>query len=216
MRSLNCFLVPVVAATSCRPGWVAWGETCYGLIGSATHRGCDAVCGEDATLACIQTKEENDFVIRALVMKKVKYAWMGQYQWPVDQGALVGWDKCTSGATANATLDTWDDHDDELWGEPGDHKGMTDCAAAKNTYNKKWFALPCYEEHPCLCATGASASLVSRTGPLLTLDGGRSERTSMGALRLQSLAKSLLARRYQVGMNVIRNIRPNVMYVRRR
>ena len=65
-----------------------------------------------------------------MVKDKFYKVWLGQYQWPVDQGATAGWSKCSSGVDANETLGhhVWQDPEDELWGSPGDHEGMEDCA----------------------------------------------------------------------------------------
>ena len=170
-------LLPVVAAT-CPDGWQPWGGECYGIVGRATHRNCDALCAEQqdgATLACPQTLEDSNFLGEMLVAAHFKYAWLGQYQWPVDQGMTVGWNKCTSGVAANDTLyphvwHNWESHNTYLAGWSDKH-GMEDCVAMDNGYRREpilvenyrtsidtWYSMPCAQEYPCICGTGGGTT----------------------------------------------------------
>ena len=170
-------LLPVVAAT-CPDGWQPWGGECYGIVGRATHRNCDALCAEQqdgATLACPQTLEDSNFLGEMLVAAHFRYAWLGQYQWPVDQGMTVGWDKCTSGVAANDTLyphvwHNWESHNTYLAGWSDKH-GMEDCVAMDNGYRREpilvenyrtsidtWYSMPCAQEYPCICGTGGGTT----------------------------------------------------------
>lgn len=99
-------ITPIIAM--CPSNWTASprGDKCYKLTAKpTTHRGCANLCGSGASLACIRSRAENDFLRDHVVLMDEWWrgAWIGLYQWPYDQGSSVGWDWCANGQAANYT-----------------------------------------------------------------------------------------------------------------
>ncbi|EOD07068.1 hypothetical protein EMIHUDRAFT_198334 [Emiliania huxleyi CCMP1516] len=114
----------------------------------STHWGCADLCGANATLACVQSSEENEYVARLAADAGAIRFWIGVYQRPAGEEPGGGWDVCQSGETANFVK--WDTS------EPNNWRGAEECAVVGN--GGLWFDVPCYLEFPCLCKSGADPS----------------------------------------------------------
>ena len=154
-----------LASATCPGGWARFDEggKCYKVTaGRFNALGCAAACGENATLACIRSSSEVDFI--ASLTRSVGDVWIGLYQ---SAGAVEpggGWDTCASGVTTNFT--NW------LSGYPSNfYRTMIfrdlgelsyanrQCAAKRREYLRNgWFDSPCYLRYRCLCELGAPAS----------------------------------------------------------
>ena len=120
----------------------------------STHWGCADQCGPNATLACVQSSKENEYVARFAADAGVRYFWIGNYQSPAGEEPCGGWDVCQSGETANAAKQ-WDVNASE----PNNWRGAEACAGVGwlGKYGL-WYDVPCYLELPCLCKSGAVPS----------------------------------------------------------
>ncbi|EOD27614.1 hypothetical protein EMIHUDRAFT_235469 [Emiliania huxleyi CCMP1516] len=116
----------------------------------STHWGCADLCGPNATLACVQSSEENEHVARLAADAGAIHFWIGNYQRPAGAKPGGGWDVCQSGETANFVK--WD----VKLSTPNDLRGAEECAAVGN--DGLWNDLHCYLELPCLCKSGADPS----------------------------------------------------------
>ena len=72
-----------LASTTCPDGWARFDEggKCYKVTaGRFNALGCAAACGENATLACIRSSSEAEFI--ASLTRSVGDVWIGLYQSP--------------------------------------------------------------------------------------------------------------------------------------
>ena len=174
-----------LADAVCGAGWQRHGSSCYIATSSySSHSGCSALCGENATLACITSAEEHAFVMELVQASGSVFTgrgcgiWVGNFQWPFDQGASVGWEWCTNGersgaiGTGAANSSSWSVRNDPLWDSSlDDARGVyMDCAALKgpcaSTRRGPYRNRRCHDVLACLCerpvtgvATEASAYL---------------------------------------------------------
>ena len=154
-----------LASATCPGGWARFEEDgkCYKVTaGRFNALGCAAACGENATLACIRSSAEADFV--SSLTRSVGDVWIGLYQSAGAAEPGGGWDMCPSGVTTNFT--NW------LSGYPSNfYRTMIfrdlgemsyanrQCAAKRRAYLRNgWFDSPCYLRNRCLCELGAPAS----------------------------------------------------------
>ena len=150
------FVLVDVASAACPGGWTLWddGGKCYKVTaGRFNALGCATACGENASLACISSSSEAEFV--ASLTRSVGDVWIGLYQSPGGAEPGGGWNRCASGEATNFT--NW------LPGYPDDFSGNYDigqqCAAKGRAYlGNRWFDHACYHPFQCLCELGAPAS----------------------------------------------------------
>ena len=108
-------LLPVLARATCPADYIEapFGK-CYRVVATGGgfggfHFQCSALCGSDASLACITNEEENSWLASLVNTSDVwpplalRNAWIGNYQNPVDQGAAVGWTQCSNGRSTDYT-----------------------------------------------------------------------------------------------------------------
>ena len=108
-------LLPVLARAPCPGDYVEapFGK-CYHLVSTGGgiggyHFQCSALCGSDASLACVTSDEENEWLASFVNTSDIwptaalRNAWIGNYQDPVDQGAAVGWKQCSNGRSETYT-----------------------------------------------------------------------------------------------------------------
>ena len=130
---------------------------------SSTHWGCADLCGANASLACVQSFEENEYVARLAADADTRYFWIGNYQRPDGEEPGGGWDVCQSGEPAG--FSKWDVNSG--FNEPSNYRGE-ECAlvgyaylrsaASASTARGWWHDAACYLEAPCLCKLGADPS----------------------------------------------------------
>jgi hypothetical protein len=148
--------VVALSSAACPGGWTLWddGGKCYKVtVGRFNVLGCATACGENASLACISSSSEAEFVVS--LTRSVGDVWIGLYQSPGGTEPGGGWDRCASGEATNFT--NW------LPGYPDDYSrnyGIgQQCAAKGRAYlENRWYDLPCYHPLQCLCELGATAS----------------------------------------------------------
>jgi hypothetical protein len=168
-RPLSVLLIALtdvaLASATCPGGWARFDEggKCYKVTaGRFNALGCAAACGENATLACIRSSAEADFI--ASLTRSVGDVWIGLYQSPgaVEPGG--GWDMCASGETTNFT--NWQSgypsnfYRTMIFRDLGEMSyANRQCAAKRREYLRNgWFDSPCYLRYRCLCELGAPAS----------------------------------------------------------
>jgi hypothetical protein len=154
-----------LASPTCPDGWARFDEggKCYKVTaGRFNALGCAAACGENATLACIRSSSEAEFI--ASLTRSVGDVWIGLYQ---SAGAVEpggGWDTCASGVTTNFT--NWQSgypsnfYRTKVFGDLAQVAyANRQCAAKRREYLRNgWFDSPCYLRYRCLCELGAPAS----------------------------------------------------------
>ena len=113
----TCFDSRKPKTVTCPPGWTAgWGAKCMKLAGPATtHEGCAAACGANASLACIQSQEDQELARLVSPSDITSFVWLGEYQYPFEptikpelstpyMGAPYngqpGWGTCSNGQRA--------------------------------------------------------------------------------------------------------------------
>ena len=155
---LLCFSCPTSAqTTTCPKGWIAsTTNACYKLSDrAASHIRCVELCGANASLACIGSAEENEFVSfmarGGLSRSGATHVWIGHYQLPNSTEPDGGWGRCSSGEASNFT--NWMD------GQP-DNLGVSrtvgeNCARLTTSGAGRWQDEACIEEYRCLCELGA-------------------------------------------------------------
>ena len=95
-------LVTVASAMCPDDSWTTVNGSSYCITPPARHADCDAMCGDDATLVCFQSRGEIFAVADAMLLPDpALHVWTGLYQWPVNAGAMQGWDRCTNGETVH-------------------------------------------------------------------------------------------------------------------
>jgi len=98
------FVLTDVASATCPGGWTRFDEggKCYKVTsGRFNALGCAAACGENASLACIRSSAEADFV--ASLTRSAGDVWIGLYQSAGGAEPGGGWDTCASGEATNFT-----------------------------------------------------------------------------------------------------------------
>lgn len=120
---------------------------CYFVPGDATHWGCAALCGPDASLACVSSAAESELVARIVeeqIGGKRIFGWIGNYQ-----SSDGGWNACSSGEAPGFT--------DWLRGHPS-VDGPENCAimlpVISSDAGGRWDALSCANIFPCICEHG--------------------------------------------------------------
>ena len=150
------------AATACPDGWTPGPATsCYMMTSSspsalATHEECATLCGANASLACITSTDEHDFVMREFFADgaAASSAWHGLYQWPTDQGPNRGWDRCSTGEHVGNF---------SSWGQRDDQRGIEEACAVLYK-DGTWKDKRCINYYPCLCERSQTASTALREG----------------------------------------------------
>ena len=141
----------------CPSGWTAVANTsagCYRVTGGkASHRGCDRLCGHNATLACLASEEERLRVYTAVVDGTGYDSWIGNYQVLEEDRTSVGWHLCPSGATP-APLDF-----DDL----GPHGHARQCALWRDPRGSRFRSgylqdYHCQTPEHCVCEYGVSTT----------------------------------------------------------
>jgi hypothetical protein len=162
----------VLAFTVCPGGWSHWdvGDKCYKLTaGRFNALGCATACGPNATLACISSRAEADFVAtltHSLDAVRIGYVWMGLHQSRGSAEPRGGWDTCASGERPNFT--NWHegqpDNVKNFFNQGGVLRWPTNaqCAVIGHpcyacTFDV-WYDHPCYPSYPCVCELGAPAT----------------------------------------------------------
>ena len=112
-RAMLLYFVASVAANNssvqCPPGWTAgWGTKCMKLAAASTQLGCAAACGENASLACIESQADEDLAALVAPADLSVFVWLGEYQWPMEPIAFV-WAfmpnrRCTNGKNASSEV----------------------------------------------------------------------------------------------------------------
>ena len=93
-----------LASATCPGGWTRFDEggKCYKVTaGRFNALGCATACGENASLACIRSSAEADFV--ASLTRSAGDVWIGLYQSAGGAEPGGGWDTCASGEATNFT-----------------------------------------------------------------------------------------------------------------
>ena len=127
---------------------------------TATHEGCAAACGADASLACIQTQAEDDLaaaVTWAAAPGQIEFpVWLGEHQWPIEPAVVFfwdinpwlpnsgqsGWGACSNGQRTNLTASKW------FMFQPNNIMGGEDCVIRTQMgYGDS----TCSLTYPCLC-----------------------------------------------------------------
>ena len=86
-RLVGLALTVTASATTCPPSFTAVGNACYRITEPARHADCDALCGANATLACLGGIGESVALGEGLFAALPhKFVWIGQYQWPANAG----------------------------------------------------------------------------------------------------------------------------------
>jgi hypothetical protein len=99
------FVLTDVASATCPGGWTRFDEggKCYKVTaGRFNALGCATACGENASLACIRSSAEADFV--ASLTRSAGDVWIGLYQSAGSAEPGGGWDTCASGEATNFTI----------------------------------------------------------------------------------------------------------------
>ena len=133
-------------------------EECAGLA---------AGTGRNASLACVRSRADNEFVARDLGANK-EPTWIGLTQRMDAYGEALatrdGWDQWASGCedevpTGAYRYTNWNPGEPNDWGGNGE-----DCAVTGLEESSLWYDAPCSLEDPrCLCARPATTCRRSRT-----------------------------------------------------
>ena len=119
----------------------------YHLTTETSHWGCADLCGLNASLACVQSLEENEYMARLAADAGVSHFWIGNYKRPSGVEAGGSWDVCQSGEAASfVNFDP----------EPANWHDAENCAFADS--DGLWVDARCYLEFPCACEHGAGPS----------------------------------------------------------
>eukprot|EP00966_Prymnesium_polylepis_P104093 2410521-Prymnesium_polylepis.1 len=110
--------------------------------------GCVAACAAlNATPACVQSQASNDRVRALLLAQQASAAWLGVFQYPTDEGSLVGWQHLCDPRRRNYTN----------WGySPRDNGGLPESCALAET-SGEWDDEQCAFVLPCACEEGGAA-----------------------------------------------------------
>jgi len=148
---------------NCPTGYTASAFGCHRVIkASVAQHDCPALCGPNATLACIGSAAENDYVTELAATESVTWLWLGHYsrnnEWA-----------CAAGGAE--TFDNWDSLIVDRPGEAqhGEYEYRAHCAAAVLPLEGRWTARTCglydndllllpYSCAGCVCELGASSS----------------------------------------------------------
>ena len=98
------FVLTDVTSATCPGGWTRFDEggKCYKVTaGRFNALECAAACGENASLTCIRSSAEADFV--ASLTRSAGNLWIGLYQSPGGAEPGGGWVTCASGEATNFT-----------------------------------------------------------------------------------------------------------------
>ena len=135
----------------------------------SSHAGCARKCaglaagtGRNASLACVRSRADNDFVARDLGANK-EPTWIGLTQRMDANGEALatrdGWDQWASGCedevpTGAYRYTNWAASEPNDWGGNGE-----DCAVTGLEQDSLWYDAPCSLEDPrCLCEWPATTS----------------------------------------------------------
>ena len=174
------------STVACPSGWTSGSHSskCMKLSSPATHEGCAAECGAGASLACIQSEEDN--MLAGMVAPNddmTAYVWVGEYQYPFEPDIRFGlrcspncyadafmgipyngqpnWGQCTNGQTTNYTPTHFS------FAQPNNFNAGEDCMARSLA---GFSDDSCNRHYPCLCewASETSAAYTSEHGPALS------------------------------------------------
>ena len=153
LRSGGLFALAHGAASmmvACPDGWTHGAGRCYKLTdASLTALGCVELCGENASLACLRSAEENAAATALLVSdSRSSFAWIGNYQRLGSVEPDGGGDVCASGEAVNYT--NW------APGQPAvNYISREDCAVIYHDGGWEDMGLSSVFPLSCLCELGA-------------------------------------------------------------
>ena len=158
---------------ACPTTWNATLSGCYKrTVAAYSHAGCISACGTGASLACFGSEEE--FGHASSLVDQNERVWLGPYQWPVNEGADVGWDYCASGEPLTY-MPPWDRN------APSDREEhMTDCVMLSEGVIDDYF---CDMPLPCLCEWGGNGASADYLAVADVLGTSRSLWSTSAAVR---------------------------------
>ena len=150
---------------ACPLGWNASAFGCHRVIKAAVRQHeCPALCGPNATLACIGSAAENAHVAELAAAHDVLWLWLGHYS------RNAGW-QCAAGGAANFeywdNLTTVENRPGQV--SAGEYEYRAHCAVTVLPFEGRWTAQSCahYDYNPlpmpiscagCVCEYGAESS----------------------------------------------------------
>ena len=177
----TCFDSRKPKTVNCPPGWTAgWGAKCMKLTGPATHERCAAACGMNASLACIQSQEDQELARLVSPSAISTFVWLGEYQYPfeptIEAGAKTpymgapyngqpGWGTCSNGQHVSYQATFWGGY--LGYPQPNNYNLGEDCMA----WSPAGYADEvCTSRYQCLCEWPSQTSAVytSTHRPALT------------------------------------------------
>ena len=138
-------------AAACPDGWTLAAGHCYKLTDTSTTLGCVALCGANASLACIRSDEENAV---ATALLSGTYAWIGNFQRPGSSEPVGEWDGCPSGEEVSFSSWGRGEPNNEAYGSDEDCAGLY----ADWEHDWRWYSTACFNYLRCLCKIGAEPS----------------------------------------------------------
>ena len=153
-----------MALIACPSGWNASAFGCHRVIKAPVRQHeCPALCGPNATLACIGSAAENAHVLELAMTESVLWLWLGHYS------RNGGWECAAGGA---ATFAYWNNATVDRPGGAGDgeYAYRAHCAAMMLPFEGAWAAHSCapYDYNMmlmmapscggCVCEYGADSS----------------------------------------------------------
>ena len=144
------WLLPVASALQCPAPWHGHKGKCYAATPApATFEGCLSSCGDNATLATIDSKGLEAFLGERVVVPG--YWWIGLHE-TGGAGRTWAW---ASASASNATYRNW------AWGEPNNYNGVREkCAIVirGEAPALQWYDAPCTAALRCVCEWPGVAS----------------------------------------------------------
>ena len=140
-----------MALIACPSGWNASAFGCHRVIKAAVRQHeCPALCGPNATLACVGSAAENAHVAELAASESVLWSWLGHYS------RNEGWLCAAGGAVA---FEHWDNATVNRPGEAGDgeYAYRAHCAATVVPFEGRWTA------HDCAPTEGSFLLMMARS-----------------------------------------------------
>ena len=163
MRRIGVLALVCCPARSCPDDWTASKFGCHRIVRAPIGQyDCPALCGHNATLACIGSTEESAFVKDLAATTAVTWLWLGHYQ---REEAAGGWDSCASGEASN--FSNWPDNPSHGQTSSMAMYSSSSCVAMVLSHGQ-WIDRPCpgplssigdtLSCGGCLCEHGAEGS----------------------------------------------------------